>query len=180
MRSILFSAVAGILMLLSCNDASNTGSSGEQSKNLEAARAIANAFGTGNTAAIDSFVADDFVDHTDRGDKKGKDSLKAMIQFIRSNFTDMKMETMSEVADKEYVFQWMRYTGNSNGAGMPPGPYDMKAIEVTKFRDGKAVEHWAYMDMQEMMKWMAPSGQQPPAGAATATPTTDTTNKAKQ
>jgi predicted SnoaL-like aldol condensation-catalyzing enzyme len=38
--------------------------------------------------------------------------------------------------------------------GMPKGPYDMTAIEVSKFKDGKAVEHWSFMNMQEMMKMM--------------------------
>ena len=40
--------------------------------------------------------------------------------------------------------------------GMPNGPYDMKSIEVAKFKDGKAVEHWGFMDMQDMMKMMPP------------------------
>jgi predicted SnoaL-like aldol condensation-catalyzing enzyme len=42
--------------------------------------------------------------------------------------------------------------------GMPNGPYDMTAIELAKFKDGKAVEHWNFMEMQSMMKMM---GQQP-------------------
>jgi hypothetical protein len=32
----------------------------------------------------------------------------------------------------------------------------MKSIEVAKFKDGKAVEHWSFMDMQDMMKMMPP------------------------
>src|SRR5687767_5196009 len=91
------------------------------------------------------------------GDKKGRESLKAMVNMIHSNFKDMKMEKVREVADDEYVFTWMRYSGTSDGAmGMPKGPYDMSAIEVAKFKDGKAVEHWSFMDMQDMMEMMPP------------------------
>jgi predicted SnoaL-like aldol condensation-catalyzing enzyme len=36
----------------------------------------------------------------------------------------------------------------------------MTAIEVVRFKDGKAVEHWSFMEPREMMKMMA---QQPPA-----------------
>ncbi len=36
------------------------------------------------------------------------------------------------------------------------GLYDMKSIEVAKFKDGKAVEHWSFMDMQGIMKMMPP------------------------
>jgi predicted SnoaL-like aldol condensation-catalyzing enzyme len=123
---------------------------------------VAKAFETGDVSAIDSVVADDFVDHTDRGDKVGRDSLKAMVNMVRTNFKDMKMETIRELADDEYTFQWMHYTGTSDGLMMPAGPFDMHGMEITKFRDGKAVEHWAYMDVAEMMKMMGQQGAPPP------------------
>jgi len=67
---------------------------------------------------------------------------------------DMKTETVREVADGDYVYSWMRYTGTSDGTmGMPNGPYDMAAI-VAKFKDGKAIEHWNFMETQSMMKMM--------------------------
>ena len=41
--------------------------------------------------------------------------------------------------------------------GVPPGSkYDMNAMEVSKFKDGKAVEHWTFMQPREMMKMMPP------------------------
>jgi predicted ester cyclase len=68
---------------------------------------------------------------------------------------------VKDLADNEYVFSWMRFTGTSNGSmGMPAGPYDMKSIEVARFKDGKIVEHWTFMDMQDVMKMM---GQMPGA-----------------
>ena len=163
--------------LLSCtNDTKTAGAQDTDAAqaNLEAARKIANSFGTGDLTVIDSVVADNFLDHTDRGDKVGRDSLKAMIQYVRTNFSDMKMETIKEMADGDHVFQWMRYTGSSDGTkGMPAGPYDMRAIEVTRFQNGKAVEHWAYMDMAEMMKMMGQQSHTQPAGSPA-----DTTSKA--
>jgi hypothetical protein len=68
---------------------------------------------------------------------------------------DMKMETVHELGDDQYVFSWMHFTGTSTGGMMPPGPYDMHAIEVSKFRDGKVVEHWEFDDPAEMMKMMS-------------------------
>jgi predicted SnoaL-like aldol condensation-catalyzing enzyme len=32
--------------------------------------------------------------------------------------------------------------------------YDMRAIELAKFKDGKIVEHWTFMEPSEMMKMM--------------------------
>ncbi|MFN2458904.1 MAG: ester cyclase, partial [Chitinophagaceae bacterium] len=157
MKKIFFAVFAAVACIcLSCNNASTaTKNSSLQQKNLEASHAINRAFETGDVSGIDSVVADDYVDHTDRGDMKGRDSLKAMVNFVRSNFRDMKMEIVHEVADGDYVFSWNRYTGTSEGSeGMPKGPYDMEAVEVLRFRDGKIMEHWSFMDMQDMMKMM--------------------------
>jgi len=159
MRKFLLPVFAGLFCFTSCNNkatvASTSSNDSMAQKNLDASHVVDKAFKSGDVSGIDSVVADDFVDHTDRGDVKGKDSLKSMISMMHSNFKDMKMETLKEFADNDYVFSWMRYSGNSDGAmGMPKGPYDMHGIEVVKFKDGKAVEHWGYMDMQEMAKMM--------------------------
>ena len=179
MRKFLFAALAAFICFTSCNDTTTSTTTSTQDeteqKNLEAARKVGKAFETGDVSAIDSVVADDFLDHTDKGDKRGRDSLKAMVNFIHTNFKDMKMETIKEFAEDDYVVQWMRYTGTSDGSmGMPAGPYDMRVMEVSRFQNGKVAEHWAYMDMTEMMKMMGA----PQPGANTNTgKATDTTKK---
>jgi predicted SnoaL-like aldol condensation-catalyzing enzyme len=155
MKKIFFAAFAVLLIFTSCKDTAYDKGSDAKQKNLAAADAISKAFTTGNVNAIDSFVSDDFMDHSDRGDVKGKDSLKAMVKFTHENMKDMKQEMIHELADDDYVFTWMRWTGSSNGAGgMPGGPYDFHAMEMSKFKNGKAVEHWTYVDAKEMMKMM--------------------------
>ena len=159
MHKIFVAAFASLLCFSSCNNtATVAGKSKDKSvaeKNLEASRAIGKTFETGNTNVLDSVVADDFLDHTDRGDVRGRDSLKAMVKMVHDNMKDMKSETIKDLADDDYVFSWMRFTGNSDGSmGMPPGPYDMQSIEVAKFREGKAVEHWSFVSMKEMMEMM--------------------------
>jgi predicted SnoaL-like aldol condensation-catalyzing enzyme len=144
-----------ICIFYSCTQtsSSSTASSSTAQKNLDASRVINNAFETGDVSKIDSVVSSDFVDHTDHGDVKGRDSLKAMIQQIKTNFKDMKMDIMSETADSAgTVFTQMHFSGTGDGKMMPPGHYDMHEIEVTKYNDGKAVEHWSYGETQEMMK----------------------------
>ena len=173
MKKFLFILSAAASFLLSaCNDMNSTsgGMTDAAKKNLEAFHAVDNAFLTGDISRIDSVVASDFVDHTPKGDL-GRDSLKAMITMIKNGGT-MKSEIKKEFADDEYVMAWMRWTGTSNGSmpDMPAGPYDMSGVEVVRFKDGKAVEHWAFMDAREMMKMM--SSAQP-----TSTPTS--TDKAK-
>ena len=164
MKKILIAAIAGLCcFFLSCEDktAGTTGGMSEQAqKNLEATRVVSKAFETGDVSGIDSVVAENFVDHTDRGDVVGRDSLKALIT-MHEKFPDMKMEVMREFADDNYVFTQMRFTGTSDGSmGMPAGPFDMRAIQVARLENGQIVEHWQYMDMQDMTKMM---GQMPPA-----------------
>ena len=143
------------LFCISCNDKEDHDKMSDKAKkNLEASRSISKAFETGDPSVVDSVVASDFVDHTDRGDM-GRDSLKAMISGMKEMFPDMKMNVLRELADDDYVFSLMQFTGTSNGQmGMPVGPYDMHAIQVVRFKDGKAVEHWEYMEPREMMKMM--------------------------
>ena len=161
MKTILLAAFAGLLCTwISCDSrtesttADNNNKEQEQ-KNIAASDVVMKAFQTGDVSGIDSVIADDFVDHTDRGDKTGSDSLKAMVNFVRANFKDMKFDKVRDVADGDYVYSWVNYSGTSDGSmGMPKGPYKMGTIELSKFKDGKAVEHWSFVDMQDMMKMM--------------------------
>jgi predicted SnoaL-like aldol condensation-catalyzing enzyme len=159
MRQILFAAFSGLLFFcMSCNPVTPVGNESKNSpaqKNLAASHVVNKAFETGDVSGLDSVIAEDFVDHTDRGDIRGRDSLKAMVKMVQSTNKDMKIEILKELADSDYVFSWMRFTGTSDGRMMPAGPYDMKAIQVVKFNNGMAVEHWEFMEPREMMKMMA-------------------------
>ena len=160
MKKILFAASAGLLCFcMSCNNESKSttetsdSTSSQAQKNLAASHVVNKAFETGDASGIDSVVAEDFLDHTgDHGDVRGRDSLKKMINMVHTTFKDMKMELTREMANDDYVYSQMRFTGTGDGKMMPPGPYDMHVIEVVRFKDGKIVEHWEYMDMQDMMK----------------------------
>jgi len=160
MKKIFISAFAGLLCLCtSCDNKAVTtaddGNKEQLQKNLAASDVVMKAFQTGDVSGIDSVIADDFVDHTDRGDMKGKDSLKAMVKFVHANYADMKFEKVRDVADGDYVYSWITYSGTGDGTmGMPKGPYKFSAIELSKFKDAKAVEHWSFMDMQDVMKMM--------------------------
>ncbi len=165
MKRILFSAFAGaICICTSCDSnvpvASDTGINAQQEKNLASFETVNKAFETGDVSGIDSVVADDFLDHTDHGDVNGKDSLKAMVKQMHASFPDMKTSVKNTAASGDYVYGWMSYSGNSDGSmGIPKGPYDMSAVELVKFSNGKAVEHWSFMQPSDMMKMM---GSQPP------------------
>ena len=156
MKKIFFAVLAAGFICVSC-DNKGTGDKGNGRKemNIAASDAVSKAFETGDVSKIDSVIAPDFIDHSDQGDKKGPDSLKAGIAMMHKMCTNIKMEKVKELADDEYVFSWMRYSGTSDGSmGMPKGPFTMNGVEVIKFKDGKAIEHWGFANTQEMMKMM--------------------------
>jgi predicted SnoaL-like aldol condensation-catalyzing enzyme len=46
-------------------------------------------------------------------------------------------------------------TANDNSMGMTAGnKMDDKSVDVVKIKDGKMVEHWGFVDWQQMMKMM--------------------------
>ena len=166
-KSVITISAAAICFLMSCNSNEPAKESGGMSdaakKNLAASHIVSDAFMSGDISKIDSAVAPDFVDHTDRGDK-GRDSLKAAITMMKKSFPDMKMNLTNELANDDYVFSQMEFTGTSDGSmGMPKGPYDWHVIQAVKFKDGKAVEHWEYMRNDDMMKMV--QAMMPPAKA---------------
>ena len=156
MKKIFFAALAMCFICASCDNNGNADKgNGMKEKNIASSDAITKAFETGDVSKIDSVVAPDFLDHTDQGDKKGPDSLKSAVAMMRNMFKDMKAEKVKELADDEYVFTWMHYSGTSEGAmGMHKGPFSMNAVEVAKFKGGKAIEHWGFANAQDMMKLM--------------------------
>lgn len=164
MKKFLFTmAAAAGCFFISCSDKEDDdGMSGKAKKNIEASQTVAKAFETGDVSKIDEVVAADFVDHTDRGDM-GRDSLKAAIVMMHALDSTMKFNTLKEFADDEYATTWYKFSGTSDGTmGIPKGPYEMNSIELVKFKDGKAIEHWSFVEMREAMKMMMGSAQPKP------------------
>ena len=157
MKKLLFViCISLLIVMISCtNETTPTaGNSSMEQKNMTADSTIGAAFRSGDPSKIDSVVAADFVDHTEHGDKN-RDSLKMFIKMVHDSMPDMKMDLINAAASGDYVYSQMRFTGNSTGfMGMPKGPYDWHVIEVSKYKDGKAVEHWEYTESRDVAKMM--------------------------
>jgi hypothetical protein len=158
MKKVFFLLAGATFILASCNSKSG-GMSDRAKKNAAASDIVADAIQSGDTSKINDAVADNFVDHTDMGDKN-RDSLKSMVLMSKEHNSDMKLEKKAQTCDDEWCMTWYHFSGNSNGEmGMPKGPYDMNTIEVVKFNaDSKAIEHWSFVSMAETMKMMQQMG----------------------
>jgi predicted SnoaL-like aldol condensation-catalyzing enzyme len=163
MKKLVPILLAGSFFFASCNnnaDKAEAKGNPEAEKNLAAVHGINKAIETGDVSKLGDYIAADAIDHSgEGGDLKGLDSIKAHLAMVKDMGTDMKAETIKEFADSNTVIQWMRYTGvcKMPMGAMPAGShYDMVTVHVSKFKDGKATEHWEFMTMADMMKMMPP------------------------
>jgi predicted SnoaL-like aldol condensation-catalyzing enzyme len=163
----LLVCTVGCFALFSCSS-NDGGMSSKAKKNLDNARAIAKSFETKDISKLDDYIAADAVDHASpTGETKGLDNIKKMFQQMQGTMTNSKMEVVKELADDDYVCQWMKesWTQTQESMGMKPGDYSFNVIEVSKFNaDSKVTEHWSFMDVNDMMKMMP---QAPTNGGAT-------------
>jgi predicted ester cyclase len=167
MKKLLTMLVPGLMLfVLSCNNKSDTPASTlspAAQKNLDAMHGVTTCFETKDFSKLGDYIATDAVDHAgETGDIKGLDSMKT--EFAKwTAAVDEKGEIIKELADDDYVMSWMHYTGTykTDGMGHKAGDkLDMKGIELAKFKDGKAVEHWMMMEPADLMKMMG-GGQEP-------------------
>jgi len=166
--------ISVLLFLVSCtNSATKTDTSSNMDTtamsqadiNKDHNRTVMKAIETGDSLAIDSLIASDAVDHSgpNMTEIKGGDSIKSMLTNMHRSVNDLKMEIIADAADGDYVLTLSKMTGTTNanpGMGMPPNTkIDMTGVDVVKFKDGKAVDHWSYMDPKDVMKMMPPAGK---------------------
>src|SRR6185312_181860 len=171
-KYVLLPVLAITCYCLSCNNKPEGGLSAKAQKNLDVSHAISHCFETNDFSKLGDYIAVDAVDHGgEHGDIKGLDSLKVEFTRYVASVSNGKTEIIKELADDDYVMSWERFTGTykTDGQGHKAGDsFDMKMLELSKFADGKATEHWVFMEPAEMMKMMGPQqSQMPMAGDST-------------
>jgi len=156
MRKLLFAGlIATSSLFIAC---SNGGMSATAKKNLEVNDSIMNAYMAGDFSNMDKYIAADAIDHGgEKGDIVGLENIVAEMKRYSTMMTDVKATMTKSLADDEYVYTWSKMSAKMDGK-----PIEMSSMDVTKFKDGKAVEHWVYMDPKEMMAMMPEMGPPPP------------------
>lgn len=176
MKKILFLLTAATV-IIACNDNANDASANDTSdgtnnaKYTESTKEVYRAIETGDVSKLDSFIAEDVVDHNanpDGSDLRGRDSVKKMISQIHTYFEDgLKMEFISDAisSDSVYLYTMVRMKGKAkaNPWGIPAGTeVDDTSVDVVKLKDGKAAEHWGFMSMEDVNEMAKMMQQGPP------------------
>jgi predicted ester cyclase len=127
----------------------------------------------GNVAAVDEFMAGDYVEHPlPSGLPPGPEGLKKLIISYRSAFPDLKITLEHIFAEGEMVaFRWSaRGTHLGTWLGIPPTGNHVTGTGITIFRiaGGKVVQSWTSIDLgpsDEELRWSAEGGGWARSGA---------------
>lgn len=119
-------------------------------------RTIEEIYNQGNLAAVDQYVASDFVIHAPSGDIHGPAGAKQFVAMLREAFPDFHMTIEDQVADGDRVVTRWTAEGTHLGEfqGIPPtGKHGkMTGIDIDRIVDGKAVECWTNTDDLGLMQ----------------------------
>src|ERR687898_171007 len=135
------------------------------------------AWGKGNVAAVDEFMADKYVEHPRPSTlPPGTEGLKQLIAAYRTAFPDLKMTLDDIFAEGEMVaFRWsVSGTHLGDWLGVPPTGNHVRATGITVFRiaGGKVVESWTSIDLSptdEEQRWLTEGSAWPTSGDISST-----------
>jgi predicted ester cyclase len=134
--------------------------SGESSTSPGEARAMLRAMfdeiiNKGNLELADELFAEDYVDHGPMGDIAGREQFKQLVAMWRAAVPDVHCELDNIIVEGDTAAWTVRTTGTHTGDGLGfPATgkrFETVSANVGRFRDGKAVEHWAEQGMFPML-----------------------------
>jgi SnoaL-like polyketide cyclase len=157
MNKIILATFLISTLLISCSS-QQAGPSEKTKMNIASMNGIDDAIQRKDFSKLGDFIAQNCVDHAgEHGDVVGLDSVKASLAGWVAT-VDQKMTVIKQLADDEYVMSWNQNTGKylTEGQGHKVGDtFNLTGIDVVKFKDGKAVEHWLMMPPEDVVKMMS-------------------------
>lgn len=119
-------------------------------------RVIEEVYNKGNLAAVDDYVAADFVIHAPSGDIPGPAGARQFVAMLREAFPDFHTTIEDQVADGDMVVTRWIAEGTHLGEfqGIPPtGKHrTMSGIDIDRIVADKVVECWTNTDDLGLMR----------------------------
>jgi steroid delta-isomerase-like uncharacterized protein len=104
---------------------------------------------SGDSAALERILQDDFVIHTPE-DYHGADGLLAMVAPIKEGLPDLKVTIDAQFADGDYVTTRFTARGTHDGElfGTPATgrSVELSGITISRCVDGRIAEEWELVD----------------------------------
>jgi len=128
--------------------------------------------GSGDATGIEDCVSENFTERSTPPPgitSTGVQYVKDIIAWNHAAFPDMKMTIISSAVKGDMAYVHFNQKGTNTGAMGPDMPatgkaIDLNGVDIVRFENGKAVEHWGYSEEQKMMQQL---GLMPPPGEAT-------------
>lgn len=132
-----------------------------------ARRLIEVGIGQGDLSVLDELMAEDIVEHQ-RGNRSGRDGAREVAATLHRWMSDFSLTIEDQAVSGDTVWTRNRARGINTGAvmGNPPSgaPVEVDVIDILRFEDGLAVEHWGIADQVGLMLQVgAMPARRPPA-----------------
>lgn len=132
-----------------------------------ARRLIEVGIGQGDLSVLDELMAEDIVEHQ-RGNRSGRDGAREVAATLHRWMSDFSLTIEDLAVSGDTVWTRNRARGTNTGAvmGNPPSgaPVEVDVIDILRFEDGLAVEHWGIADQVGLMLQVgAMPARRPPA-----------------
>jgi predicted ester cyclase len=121
---------------------------------------VSEIFDNGNVDELDSYIAENAVDHgldTSMTKKTGLAGIKEMAAGYHKIFPDGKTTIHAMAVSGDTLFCYYTSTGTTSEPfmGVPANTkMSMSGVDVVRFEGDKAVEHWSFMDVNDITKMM--------------------------
>ena len=104
----------------------------------------------GNVDLIDTICAEDVIERSPLGERRGRDALKTQSEYVHAAFPDVSVTIEDVVAEGDTVAQRLTFRGTHRGEFMGIEPTD-NHVEIantlfTRVEDGQIVERWLLVD----------------------------------
>jgi predicted ester cyclase len=121
-------------------------------------RLTSEVFGKRNLDALDDLLSEDFVSHDPpRGFAATRDGFRGLTKMVIAAYGDgrkLEFEEILETTDGRVVTSWAmvgNHTGDAFGLVPSGQPVRVRGIEIWRCADGKIVEHWASIDISDVL-----------------------------
>ncbi len=117
-------------------------------------RLIEVGIGQGDLSVLDELMAEDIVEHQ-RGNRSGREGAREVAATLHRWMSDFSLTIEDLAVAGDTVWTRNRALGVNTGAVMGNAPsgkaVDIDVIDILRFEDGIAVEHWGIADQVGLM-----------------------------
>jgi steroid delta-isomerase-like uncharacterized protein len=129
-------------------------------------REMFGAIGSGQDvdAAIDRYMAEDFVEHEEiPGMDNTRDTPRQLFKMMHAAITDFHVDVHDLLQEDDKVVARVSFVGTHTGEfmGVPASgnPVNINAVDIMQFRGEQCVAHWGVMDMAGALAQMGAGPQ---------------------